>query len=178
LPLDQRPYFDLVSTYAIAGYPARARAILAEAEAEAGPLRLDSWQASRETALGEVLLAEGKPRDAIRAFLKADSGVCRICLLPRLGAAYDLAGQPDSAIAAFERYRTTPELYRINTDANYLAGIQKRLGELYLAKGDKARALAAFEQFVTLWRAADPELQPAVQKVRQQIALLRAQVKA
>jgi eukaryotic-like serine/threonine-protein kinase len=178
LPMEQRPYFDMAIIYAYAGQPARARALLAEADSATAGVELDNWRAGRENTLGEILLAERKPREAVKAFLKADSGVCRICILPRLGAAYDLAGEPDSAIAVFERYRTTPELYRLNTDANYLAGVQKRLGELYLAKGDKARALAAFEQFVTLWRAADPELQPAVQQVRQQIALLRSQVKA
>ncbi|MCU0622370.1 MAG: tetratricopeptide repeat protein, partial [Gemmatimonadaceae bacterium] len=178
LPLEQRPYFDLATIYAIAGRPERARAFVAEADSAAPDLRIAAWRAGRETAMGEIHLAEGKPREAIGYFLKADSGVCRICILPRLGAAYDLAGDRDSAIAVFERYRTTPELYRLNTDANYLAGIQKRLGELYEAKGDKARALGAYEQFVTLWRAADPELQPAVQQVRQRIQLLRAQVKA
>ena len=178
LPPDQRTYFDIATIYALAGHPQRARAYVAEADSAAPDLRAEAWRAGRETALGEILLAEGKPREAVQAFLKADSGVCRICILPRLGAAYDLAGDRDSAIAVFERYRTTPELYRLNTDANYLAGIQKRLGELYEAKGDKARALGAYEQFVTLWRAADPELQPAVQQVRQRIAVLRTQVKA
>jgi tetratricopeptide (TPR) repeat protein len=152
--------------------------LVAEADTAARDLQDAAWRSERESALGEILLAEGKPRDAIRAFQRADSGACRICILPRLGAAYDLAGDRDSAIAVFERYRTTPDLYRLSTDANYLAGIQKRLGELYEARGDKARALAAYEQFVTLWRAADPELQPAVQQVRQRIQMLRTQVKA
>jgi tetratricopeptide (TPR) repeat protein/TolB-like protein len=178
LPVDQRLYFDLAAVHALAGRPEQARMLVAEADTAARDLQDAAWRSERESALGEILLAEGKPRDAIRAFQRADSGACRICILPRLGAAYDLAGDRDSAIAVFERYRTTPDLYRLSTDANYLAGIQKRLGELYEARGDKARALAAYEQFVTLWRAADPELQPAVQQVRQRIQMLRTQVKA
>jgi tetratricopeptide (TPR) repeat protein len=178
LPPDQRPHLDLANVYALAGMPAKARALLAAADSTPVEQRADGWEATHASALGEILLAEGKPREAIREFQRADSGACRICVLPRLGAAYDLAGDRDSAIAVFERYRTTPEMFRINVDANFLAGVQKRLGELYEAKGDKARALSAYEQFVTLWRAADPELQPAVQQVRQRIATLRPLVRA
>ena len=37
-----------------------------------------------------------------------------------------------------------------------------RLGEIYEARGDRARAAERYGQFVELWKGADPELQPRV----------------
>jgi hypothetical protein len=50
-----------------------------------------------------------------------------------------------------------------------LAPIQKRLGELYEAKGDTARAVPHYVAFLNLWKNADPELQPAVAEVRRRL---------
>jgi hypothetical protein len=58
-------------------------------------------------------------------------------------------------------------------DASLLAGMQKRLGELYEAKGERDKALSHYLQFVALWKDADPELQPRVAEVRQRIAHLK-----
>jgi len=38
----------------------------------------------------------------------------------------------------------------------------RRLGELYEARGDGARAAEYYGRFAKLWRDADPALQPAV----------------
>ena len=37
----------------------------------------------------------------------------------------------------------------------YLAGVHKRRGELYAAKGNPARALVEYEAFIQLWANAD-----------------------
>jgi hypothetical protein len=74
----------------------------------------------------------------------------------------------------FERYLTTPVPRRVNADAAYLAGIEKRLGELYEAKNDRAKALDHYGKFVELWKNADPELQPKVAEVRKRMTRLRA----
>ncbi|HXY69493.1 MAG TPA: hypothetical protein VEH62_08590, partial [Gemmatimonadales bacterium] len=55
-----------------------------------------------------------------------------------------------------------------------LAPVYRRLGELYEAKGDRARALDYYGRFVDLWKNADPELQPAVREVRQRLSRLGA----
>ena len=47
-----------------------------------------------------------------------------------------------------------------------------RLGELYEARGDRKRAREYYEKFVTLWKDADPELQPGVKEVRGRLAKL------
>jgi tetratricopeptide (TPR) repeat protein len=89
-----------------------------------------------------------------------------------LAHAYDLANQPDSAIAVFERYLSTRYYYRAATDAMFLAGTYKRLGELYEAKGDKDKAAFYYARFVDLWKDADAELQPRVSEVRKRLAVL------
>jgi tetratricopeptide (TPR) repeat protein len=53
-----------------------------------------------------------------------------------------------------------------------LAGMYKRLGELYEAKGDREKAVGHYLKFVELWKNADPELQPKVAAVKQRLARL------
>jgi tetratricopeptide (TPR) repeat protein len=132
--------------------------------------------------MGEILLAEGKPREAIAEFVRADSipdgpaHSCNICLLLDLGRAYDAAGVADSAIVMFERYLATPSAARfgINGDVTALAPMYRRLGELYEAKSDTAKATAYFQKFVDLWKNADPVLQPQVAEARRRLARLQA----
>jgi len=47
-----------------------------------------------------------------------------------------------------------------------MAPTHKRLGELYEAKGDNAKAVSHYSAFVNLWQRADPDLQPKVTEVR------------
>jgi hypothetical protein len=70
----------------------------------------------------------------------------------------------------YEQYVNTRSAHRAEDDALMLAPIQKRLGELYEAKGDTARALPHYVAFVNLWKNADPELQPTVAEVRRRVA--------
>jgi hypothetical protein len=58
------------------------------------------------------------------------------------------------------------------TDRQYLAGTEKRLGELYEAKGEKQNAVAHYTRFVELWKNADPVLQPKVEEVKKKLARL------
>jgi len=51
----------------------------------------------------------------------------------------------------------------------------KRLGELYEARGDRAKALESYGRFVDLWKSADPELQPLVRDVRARMARLASE---
>jgi len=53
-----------------------------------------------------------------------------------------------------------------------LAGVYKRLGELYDGKGDRGRAAANYAKFVELWKDADPALQPKVAGARRRLAEL------
>ena len=67
---------------------------------------------------------------------------------------------------------TTPLLERSAPDGLFLAGVRKRLGELYEARGEHDKALAHYRAFIDLWKDADPELQPKVTDARQRVAAL------
>ncbi|MBK5187637.1 MAG: protein kinase [Gemmatimonadaceae bacterium] len=177
-----RPYLRVASAYALAGRPDRARAVLAQYSAEVKDSALEREQdPDRHNALAEIALAERRPLDAVTEFRAGDglpdgpADGCDGCLPARLGRAYDQANMPDSAVTMYERYLALPRFmgaFRL-VDASVLAGIHKRLGELYEAKGEREKALSHYLEFVALWKDADPELQPKVAEVRQRIAHLR-----
>jgi eukaryotic-like serine/threonine-protein kinase len=172
--------YGLASIYAIAGAPDRARAVIKQTES----LLRDSVvrqrsQSARLNAEAEVALAEGRTDDAIRTFRLSDvegdglPTLCEFCLPAMLGRAYDRANIPDSAIANLERYLAIPSSGRPNMDEWMLAPAHKRLGELYEAKGDAAKAASHYAAFVELWKRADPDLQPKVAEVRARLERLR-----
>jgi tetratricopeptide (TPR) repeat protein len=95
-----------------------------------------------------------------------------ICTSAQLARAFDRAGRPDSAIAWYEQYVSTPYHLRLFEDAWHLAPSHERLAQLYEARGDRARAERHYRRFVELWSRADAELQPRVAAARQHLARL------
>jgi tetratricopeptide (TPR) repeat protein len=180
IPDFERPDFDVATVYALAGHPDRSRAIVAQYAAEVQDSSLQRVnQPDRHNALAEIALAERRPLDAIAEFRQGDqlpdgpAGDCSECLSVNLGRAFDAANMQDSVIASYERYIATPNFGKAYMDMLYLAGVQKRLGELYEAKGNREKAAAHYLAFVDLWKNADPELQPAVAAVKQRLAHLQ-----
>jgi tetratricopeptide (TPR) repeat protein len=178
-----RPYFGAATAYARAGRPDKARDILDQRRREIRDTALFRIQQPfLHTALAEIALAEHKPLVAVAEFRQGDvdpsdgshatqCGV--VCLSFNLGRAFDAAEMPDSAIAMYERYIATPNAIRWETiDYLALAGAQKRLGELYEAKGERQKAALHYMRFVELWTNADPEFQPRVAEVKRRLALL------
>jgi tetratricopeptide (TPR) repeat protein len=107
---------------------------------------------------GEILIAKHRYLEAQAELrLAADADECAICSLPALARSYDLAGERDSAIAVYDRYRATPWMKRLENDAVDLGPILLRLGELYDAQGDHSRAAAADRELAMLWKDGDPE---------------------
>jgi serine/threonine protein kinase/tetratricopeptide (TPR) repeat protein len=163
-PLDRldpadRPYLELAIFYAEAGRPDRARALMAEHDRVVPEGLRRSGGKLRHAALGSIALAERRPHDALAEFRQQDEGGdCDVCALGDLGRAYDAAGQPDSAIAMYERYAVRPNVYRMFPDAIWLARTYYRLGELYEERGARAKAAENYAKFVRLWQDADPEL--------------------
>jgi len=173
-------YLDVARAYAVAGAPDRARAVLAKFD----PPSRDStmhprWASMHLMAEGEIALAERRTQDAIRLFRQSDvagDGLptpCQYCLSALLGRAYDQANMADSSIANLERYLATPSPGRVEVDAWMLGPAHKRLGELYEARGDNARAVSHYTAFVNLWKRADPDLQPKVAEVRTRLDRLQ-----
>ncbi|HKW11929.1 MAG TPA: protein kinase [Gemmatimonadaceae bacterium] len=180
LSYERRPYMTTANAYAMAGRPDKARALVAEYDADVHDtaFRIAASPIVHIT-LAEIALAEKRPLDAVREFWKSDSlpdgpaSTCEFCTEMRLGRAFDLANLPDSAIGHWERYLAATSSGRLGLDAGYLAGVRKRLGELYEAKGDNRRAATNYLAFIELWKNADPELQPKVLEARERLARLK-----
>ena len=173
IPPLQRPYATIASIYALGGRPAQARAVLAEMERAIPGALLKSQSYNIHSARGEIALAENRPADALVEFRGDAPPGCVPCALPDMGRAWDRMGNSDSAIAAFQGYLHSTAYARGYLDSQYLAGIYKRLGELYEARGDTTRAVANYAAFTDYWKDADPELQPRVKQLRQRLARLR-----
>lgn len=172
-PLD-RPYGSLAQIYAVAGRPDLARQMLEELDRTTATMSAEGAASLRHSVEAAVALAERRYLDAAHEAQAADFGPCSTCAAPVIAYAYDNANRPDSAIALYTKYvESTSILNRFGTDGVFLAGAYKRLGELWEAKGDPAKAAGYYTKFVTMWKDADPELQPKVSEVRKRLVRLR-----
>jgi tetratricopeptide (TPR) repeat protein len=170
LPEDQRPFAGMAYAYAVAGRPDRVRQLRAEwvrvrpAERRS-PADSVYWDAM-------TAQAEGRWRDAAMAYDEHRLRIkCPICDLTDAAHAWERAGESDSALTRYEASVTLPDPRTGPTDAPWTLGpTYKRLGEMYEAKGDRARALQYYGEFVNLWQDADPVLQPQVKDVRGRMA--------
>ncbi len=172
IPPVDRPYTSLAAFFARAGRLGQAMRLLAEFETSVPEgMRLGDFD--RHRAAGEVALAEGRTRDAIAAYRRwHDEAPCATCGWFEIATIYDRAGQADSALVTYERIVSTPGLWGLFDNFYTLAPTYKRLGELYEARGDRAKAREYYGRFVDLWKDADPELQPMVREVRTRLARL------
>jgi tetratricopeptide (TPR) repeat protein len=174
------PRLQLARAYAAAGAPNKAREFLADYDADVrdtARLRIDG--ANRRFTTGRMALAEKRFPEAIMLLARADTlddgapADCESCMIPELARAYDAAGRTDEAIAMFERYARDTWAFRFtNTDPYYLAPSLERLAQLYDQKGNAAKAASYYQQFIDLWKNAEPELQPRVAEARRQLAKL------
>jgi tetratricopeptide (TPR) repeat protein len=177
-PPADRPYELLASLYAMLGQQKRASEVLERMDRDRAALPRSTREFLRQPAEGEIALAEKRYDDAVRLFEQSFYRDCVVCGLPSLARAYDMMGKTDSAIAVYERYLSTPSAGRgfvdfWAVDPLYRARTLKRLGELYEARGAKAKADSAYTRFVQLWEDADPALQPEVAEARRRLAALR-----
>ena len=171
IPTLNRPYLALAAFYAEAGRPEVARRLLAEYE-RLVPGRTRRGHPGQLTATAAIALAEGRVEDAIlgyRAWIEQAENPADG--LFELATAYERARQPDSALAVYERSVTAPGVRAPlvlfdPVDARAFAATLQRLGALYRARGEHAKARDYYGRFVDLWKDADPELQPIVAEAR------------
>ena len=98
--------------------------------------------------------AAEKPAEAVEQLRGAEPMEARSCNYSYdRGEAYLDAGQGKAAVAAFHQILDHPGLVR-----NCLPGALARLqiGRAYALQGDTAKARAAYQDFLTLWKDADP----------------------
>ena len=87
--------------------------------------------------------------------------------------ALDALGQPDSAIAHFERAVLIPANDGLGLDVEVRPMVLERLGAPYEQQGQRTKALESYEALVALWKNAEPEQQRVVADVKARIAKLR-----
>ena len=175
-----RPYFWAATMMARAGKPDRARQLLARFRAD-DPSGATAPMNQQPLAVvnGEIALAEGKIAEAGQQFragdLREDGAPtqCEACTLFNLARTFDQAGQPDSAVAYFERYLAIPAPRRVDFQA--LATVEKRLGELHDSRHERQKAITHYAAFVEQWKNADADLQPVVASVKRRLNELRGQ---
>jgi serine/threonine protein kinase/tetratricopeptide (TPR) repeat protein len=172
LPGD-RPYGSLSMFYLATGQRARFRQFQTAAEhtdsiLKRSPADSGAW------GKGAIALADRRYQEAIDLLTKAAAkSYCTNCVFPDLARAYDAAGRPGEAAEMYERYVTTPWLWRYEYDATELGPALKRLAELYEQLGKRTEARMAWERLIALWDKADPELQPIVRAARARVAALK-----
>ena len=173
-PID-RPYDRLVELNAMVGDVTTAREMLAAFDRRRVEASSLDDEEVRHAMLGNIAVAERRYDDAVREYTAANANRCAVCYSPEMARAYDLAGKPDSAIAALETYLNTQTdiIDRLIEDGVSLAGAHKRLAELYDAKGNRDKAMSHYSRFIDLWKNADPDLQPHVQKARERLTQLQ-----
>lgn len=158
MPADQRPYWSLAETYAFLGLVKDARGALALAEAHGRPVG-DNDYGVHDYVLGLIALAEGDHATAIERLKAAsETGECTPCVLPDLGRAYEAAGQPQAAIATYERYDALPQFAHEQRGPVY-----GRLIALHRAAGDAARAAEYERRLERLWKEAHAAPKPRLQ---------------
>jgi tetratricopeptide (TPR) repeat protein len=178
-PLGPSDYLNVSSLYAYVERPDKARPYLARFDAEVRDTALKRQMAPAiANATADVLVAEGKGLEAVEQYRRGDRmpdgpvNSCLACLPLSLAYAFDKAGVVDSAIKYHQAYVTTYDLNRFGMDPRYLALMSKRLGELYEQKGNREKAAKYYNDFVNLWKNADPELQPQVAEVKRKLSRL------
>jgi eukaryotic-like serine/threonine-protein kinase len=104
----------------------------------------------------QIALAAKKPAEAIERLREAEPLEARSCNYSyERGEAYLAAGQGSAAAAAFQQILDHPGLVR-NCLPGALAHLQ--IGRAYVMQGDTARAKAAYQDFLRLWKDADPDI--------------------
>jgi eukaryotic-like serine/threonine-protein kinase len=174
LPASARPYGPLVAGYAALGAGDEVRHYLAEWEAAVpAAMRGSDYERDRLAWLGILALRQGEAAEAARQIEAArEMSGCRRCYRSYLAEAYELLDRLDEAIALHEAAFTELPMFPPAAVLHRLVATE-RLGPLYEARGDHARALEAYARFADRWRDADPELQPRVQTALRAIARLR-----
>jgi tetratricopeptide (TPR) repeat protein len=169
-PLD-RSYLALARFFAAVGAPDRARAYVARFEDDVVPLLPAATVTHGVRAT--LAAAEGRLEDAVAEWRREDEE--RDDPLPALanmGALFDRLGRPDSAIAYYHRYLTTPSRLRYNSDPDWRGHVLERLAHLHEARGEAREAARFHAMLIELWADADPVLAPRVDHARKRIEAL------
>ena len=174
-PVD-RPYLPLADFYVRAGEVAKGERMLADYERTV-PEEVKKGDFARTYSQALLAFGKGKYSESIAGFreFRSRNGGGAIAL-QNIGLAFDKMGEIDSAVANYEIFATTPETGASGRQYD-LPRTYRRLGEIYEGKRNKDKALEYYGKFITLWKDADPDLQPKVREVKQRMAALAGEPK-
>jgi hypothetical protein len=178
-PLDSmapgdRPYLIVANLAALASQPADVKKMRSAWESVTRPEERDSVSLGMWD--GAEAIARSDWSTAATALARAQTfGHCNPCGAYQLAYVLDRGGHADSAAAVYRAAVTSAYTDAADQvdDASWYAVSLKRLGEYYMAKGDKKNALDFLGRFTALWNEADPSLQPQVKDARAKIAELQ-----
>jgi tetratricopeptide (TPR) repeat protein len=90
--------------------------------------------------------------------------------LPEAAVILRRQGQPDSSVVLLEKALSRAGMaYGWSYEAGWYAQALSQLGELYEARGDRARAADYYGRYVTLLKDAEPPLAAQVVAVREKL---------
>jgi eukaryotic-like serine/threonine-protein kinase len=174
-----RPYEDILWAATFTGDQEIAQQAYAEVQRQwavrGKPVERPASEALENAMMS---LTAGRTEQALAQINEADRLLhpCVECIPAFRFIAHDKLGRADSAIVDGEAFlkvmRGGPGF--AGNQALFRASILLRLGELYEAKGQSEKALQRYQDFVDLWKTADPGLQPRVRDVRARVDRLRA----
>jgi tetratricopeptide (TPR) repeat protein len=174
-------HFGLADVYSAGDDGPKARQWLNRYDAEVkDTFLLRLRQPGRMRAEGHVLLAEGKHAEGIALLRRSEMlpdgpvGNCVKCMPMWLGFAFDRMNMPDSAIFYMEQALGTfdPNSFADFRDQMIIPLFNRRLGEMYEARGDRVKAANHYRVVTELWKNADPELQVIVNELKARIRRL------
>ena len=177
-PPDQRDpdeYPAVIALLADVGKVGEARYLIDEWRARAGPADL-GFRADSALAVGAIAAAEGQWDRAAAAFVAWNSAPAASSRhvynrgWPEAAAILARRGQADSAIVLFERALATSSLFGGNVyEARWYTQALSILGDLYEARGDRAKAADYYRRCVGVLKDADAPLAAQVAAVREKL---------
>ena len=122
----------------------------------------------------QLALNRGKPQEAIENLRAASAYELGMMLTPIYvrGEAYLSARQGTEAATEFQKILDHPGIV-VNDPMGVLAHLG--LGRAYTLAGDTAKAKTAYEDFLALWKDADPDI-PVLQQAKAEYAQLQTQL--
>jgi tetratricopeptide (TPR) repeat protein len=178
---DEWPYFGIIDFYTAAGEPQKARQWLNRYDASIkDTFQLRLQRPGRQRVGGEVLIAEGKILEAVPEIRRSEMlddgpvGTCLVCVPMFLAFAFDKSDMPDSAIHYMEQALSVFDPNKLTDvrDPILIPLFNRRLGELYEAKGNRVKAVEHYRKVIDVWKNADPELQLIVSDLKARVRRL------
>lgn len=158
------------AVYARVGAPDKAATLLKQARPLVD-LKNNEHLSDLHLLEGELEFARGNSARALEILRLAERENSWPPTLECLARALAASGNSSEAIAAYEKFLSTPGWLGWEPQQSWFAA-HLALARLHLARGDKEKALKLLDSFLTLWNDANPDL-PLLRSARQLLAATR-----